>query len=375
MTPSSSRSSLAPRRGLVLGALVAAVLAAQVACQAAPTARYQRQQVQASLKKLGTPGLVLGEFTLTKVLDGDTVRVDGLDSSLRLAGLDSEETFKNEFDRRDADTDFDDYLSAKRKGKHPSKAATPMGDAAKEYAKQFFQGHVKVRVERDDPREIRDTFDRYLAYVFVERGGTWVNYNIECVRAGMSPYFMKYGYARRFHPEFVAAEAAAKAAQRGIWSSTTQHYTDYDERRGWWVARAEFLARYQRQVDADPGFIVLNHWDAMKRIEEREGQEVTVLALVAEVRLGDRGPTKVMLARKLTSSFPLIFFDKDVFASSQVADWRGEFIVAKGVVTSYVNKHTKKKQLQIVIERASQLVLSPIPGLEPPTTTAMSATP
>ena len=83
-----------------------------------------------------------------------------------------------------------------------------------------------------------------------------------------------------------------------------------------------------------------------------------------------------MLARKRTSSFPLIFFDKDVFASSQVADWRGEFIVAKGVVTSYVNKHTKKKQLQIVIERASQLVLSPIPGLEPPpTTTAMSATP
>ena len=186
---------------------------------------------------------------------------------------------------------------------------------------------------------------------------------------------MKYGYSRRFHAELVAAEAAAKAAQRGIWSSTTQHYTDYDERRAWWVARAEFLARYQRQVDADPGFIVLNHWDAMTRIEDREGQEVTVLALVAEVRLGDRGPTKVMLARKRTSSFPLIFFDKDVFASSQVADWRGEFIVAKGVVTSYVNKHTKKKQLQIVIERASQLVLSPIPGLEPPPTTTARATP
>ena len=375
MTPSWSRSSLAPRRGLVLGALIAAVLAAQVACTPAPTARYQRTQAQASLKKLGAPGLVLGEFTLTKVLDGDTVRVDGLDSSLRLVGLDSEETFKNEFDRRDADTDFDEYLSSKRKGKGPSKAATPMGDAAKDFAKKFFQGDVKVRVERDDPREIRDTFDRYLAYVFVERGGTWVNYNVECVRAGMSPYFMKYGYSRRFHAEFVAAEAEAKAAQRGIWSPVTQHYTDYDERRGWWVARAEFLARYQRQVDADPGFIVLNHWDAMKRIEDREGQEVTVLALVAEVRLGDRGPTKVMLARKRTSSFPLIFFDKDVFASSQVADWRGEFIVAKGVVTSYVNKHTKKKQLQIVIERASQLVLSPIPGLEPPTTTAMSATP
>jgi endonuclease YncB( thermonuclease family) len=373
MTPSAP-----PRRARLGGRLVAVLAVLTLAaCPKPTTARYQRQRAQASLKKLGTPGLVIGEFTLTKVLDGDTVRVDGLDSSLRLVGLDSEETFKNDFDRRDADTDFDDYVSDKRKrGKHPVKAATPVGDAAKEFAKQFFHDAIKVRVERDDPREIRDRFDRYLAYVFVEKNGTWVNYNVECVRAGMSPYFMKYGYSRRFHEAFVAAQAEAQAAKRGIWDPTLQHYPDYDERLAWWTARGDFLARYQRQADSDPSFIVLTHWDALRRIEEREGKEVAILATVGDIRLGDRGPTKVMLARKMRSDFPLIFFDKDVFASTQIADWKGEFIVVRGVVTAYVNKHNQRKQLQIVVDRPGQLTLSPIPGLEPPaSTTAVSQTP
>jgi endonuclease YncB( thermonuclease family) len=358
-----------------LAALAGVALLASAGCPAPESARYQRKQAQASLARLGQPGLVLGEFTLTKVVDGDTIRVDGLDSSLRLNGLDTEETFKNQYDVRGADSDFEEYLSSKRKGNHPVKAATPLGEEAKQFAKDFFRDHTRVRIERDDPREIRDTYERYLAYVFVDRGGTWVNYNVECVRAGMSPYFMKYGYSRRFHAEFVAAEDEARAARRGIWDPAKQHYTDYDERRVWWTARAEFLARYQRQIDADPGFIVISHWDSMKRIEELEGQEITVLGLVGEVKLGDRGPTKVMLARKRTSSFPLIFFDKDVFASSGVADWKGEFIVARGVVTSYVNRHTKRKQLQIVIDRASQLTLSPIPGLETPSATTVGAAP
>lgn len=360
--------SLRPRLGLAATAALAALLLG--GCPPPKTTRYQREQAQKSLARLGQPGLVLGEFNLTKVLDGDTIRVDGLDSSLRLEGIDTEETFKNQYDLRGADTDFDEYMSEKRKGRHPVKAATPLGEEAKTFAKEFFRDHTRVRLERDDPREIRDAYERYLAYVFVNRGGTWVNYNVEAVRAGMAPYFMKYGYSKRFHEDFVAAENEARAGKRGIWDPTKQHYPDYDERRVWWTARADFLARYDRQADSDPTFITLSNWDAMKRIEELEGQEVSVLGLVADVRLGDRGPTKVMLARKRTSSFPLIFFDKDVFASSGVDDWKGEFIVAKGVVTSYVNKHTKRKQLQIVIERASQLTLSPIPGLEVPSVTA-----
>ena len=352
-----------PRRLLL--ALAAALLVAT--CGPPQGARYQRQQAQASLKKLEAPGLVIGEFHLTKVTDGDTIRVDGLDSGLRLLGLDAEETFKNDRDRRAAETDFMAYLAAKRgKSQHPVKAATPLGDLATTWAKEFFRGHTKVRLERDDAREIRDRYDRYLAYVFVEKDGRWLNYNVECIRAGMSPYFTKYGYSRRFHDEMVAAEQEARAARRGIWDPSLPHYPDYDERKAWWDARGDFIARYQPQIDNDPSFIVLTHWDSMRRIEERLGQEVSILATVGEIRLGDRGPTRVSLSRKMFGDFPLIFFDKDVFASTGLMAWKGEFIVVKGVVSAYTNKHTRRKQLQIQVDRPGQIILSPIPGLVRP---------
>ncbi|MEZ4403313.1 MAG: thermonuclease family protein [Kofleriaceae bacterium] len=347
--------------------LVAALALTFVACQPPGAARYSRAQAQSSLKKLSAPGVVLGEFHLTKVVDGDTIRVDGLDSSLRLLGIDTEETFKNDADRRGAEGDFLAYLADKRHGgKHPVKAATPLGEDAKHFAMAFFGEHQKVRIERDIPQEIRDRYDRYLAYVFVEKGGRWVNYNVECVRAGMSPYFTKYGFSQRFHADFLAAEAEAKAAGIGIWDPTKQHYPDYAERAPWWNARGEFLARFQPQIDHDPDFIVLTHWDSMKKIEDRLGKEVAILATVGDVKLGDRGPTKVMLSRKQRGDFPLVFFDKDVFASSGIADWKGEFVVAKGVVTTYVNKYTKRKQFQIVVDRPGQIILSPIPGLTLP---------
>lgn len=347
--------------------LVAAAVLVGLGCRPPGAARYDRAKAQASLKKLGTPGLVLGEFHLTKVVDGDTIRVDGLDSSLRLLGLDTEETFKNDADRRAAEGDFNAYLESKRgASKHPVKAASPLGEDAKHFAMKFFHGVKKVRIERDVAGEIRDRYDRYLAYVFAWKDGAWVNYNVECVRAGMSPYFSKYGYSQRFHEEFVAAEAEAKAARIGIWDPALQHYPDYDERARWWNARGDFIARYQPQVDNDPNFIVLTHWDSMRRLEERVGQEVAILATVGDIKLGDRGPTKVMLSRKARGDFPLVFFDKDVFAASGVAAWKGEFIVARGVVTTYVNKYTKRKQFQIVVDRPGQLILSPIPGLAPP---------
>ena len=47
--------------------------------------------------------------------------------------------------------------------------------------------------------------------------------------------------------------------------------------------------------------------------------------------------------------------------------------VVTGVPTMYENKHTHKKQLQIQVDRASQIQLSKVPGLTPPT--AGSVTP
>src|SRR5262249_55114781 len=255
------------------------------------------------------------------------------------------------------------YLTAKRgDSHHPVKMSTPMGEEAKRFAQQFFTIGGKVRIERDDPRQIRDRYDRYLAYVMVEKDGQWRNYNVEAVRAGMSPYFMKYGWSRRFDAEFKAAEAEAKAAHRGIWSDRTMHYPDYDERAVWWTARAEFVAAFQKDAAARRDLIDLTDWDALDRIEQRKGKPVTLLGTIGSIYLGDKGPTRVMLSRRRGADFPLIFFDKDLFASTRVADWKGEFVRVEGVVTEYTNKHTGRAQLQIVVERPAQIERSTIPS-------------
>lgn len=345
---------------------ISLLLALLVGCGPGDGARYSRKAAQTSLGKLETPGLVIGEFEVTKITDGDTIRVDGLDSSLRLLGMDCEETFKSDKDRRLFENGWEQYLALKRgDSKHPVKAATPMGDAAKDWAKQFFDGASKVRLERDHPKEIRDRFGRYLAYVFALKDGKWVNYNVEAVRAGMSPYFDKYGYSRQYHQEFVDAEREAKANQVGIWDPSTMHYPDYDEREPWWTARAEFIAEFWRQAEGRDDHFTLDAFDAMARLEQAIGKEVVLLGLVGEVRLGDRGPTKVMLSRKMFGDFPIVFFDKDVFASTGIARYRGEFVMIRGVVSVYENKHNKRKQVQIVVDRPGQVTLSSIPGLDP----------
>jgi endonuclease YncB( thermonuclease family) len=347
--------------------LLPLLAAALVACGTSEAPRYSRKAAQASLGKLETPGLALGEFRLTKVIDGDTIRVDGLDSSLRLLALDTEETFKNDKDRRAFEQGWEQYLALKRgNSKRPIKAATPMGEAAYAFAKQFFEGVELVRLERDNPREIRDRYDRYLAYVFAQKNGTWVNFAVESVRAGMSPYFSKYGYSRRFHEELVAAEREARAARRGIWDPATMHYPDYDIRKPWWTARAEFIAEFDRRARGRTDHVSLTDFDALARLERLEGQEVTLLATVGEVRFGDRGPSKVMLSRKMRGDFPIVFFDKDVLLASGITRWKSEYVMVRGVVTTYVNKRTKRGQLQIVVERPGQVILSDIPGLNTP---------
>lgn len=348
--------------------LAVVVFAALFACHSAATERYSRKQAQKSLLKLETPGLVIGEFKVTKITDGDTIRVDGLDSSLRLLGMDAEETFKSEDDRRLFEAGWQAYMKTKHGDKpRPAKYATQLGEDALKWAKKFFEGHDKVRLERDHPAEVRDMYQRFLVYVLVQKNGTWVNYNVEAVRAGMSPYFPKYGNSRRYHTEFVEAQDEARAAKRGIWAEGVMSYPDYDERLAWWNARGNFVESFRKEAEGKPNYIDITHWDATKKLEELVGKEVNVLGTIADVRIGERGPTRVTLSRQQFAGFPLVFFDRDVVTQSGVAIWKGEYVWVTGVPTIYENRHNKKKQVQIVIDRASQIRLSPVPGLQIPT--------
>lgn len=353
---------------LCLAALAAFAVASPLpGCASARGERYSRKQAQKSLKSLETPGLTLGEFKLTKVVDADTLKVAGLDSSLRLLGVDAEETFKNEADRRLLEAGWTEYLRIKKgDSKHPVKAASPMGEVAKKWGQAWFAKVAEVRLERDHPAEIRDRYNRYLAYVIANKDGRWLNYNIEMVRAGMSPYFPKYGNSRRFHAEFLAAQAEAKAARRGIWKPGAMAYPDYPEREAWWSARGEFVAKFRAEGEGKPSYIDITHWDALNQLEANVGKEVHLLGTIGDVRIGENGPSQVTLSRRLFADFPLVFFDKDVLGTSGASAWRGEFVIVTGVPTFYENKHTKKKQLQIQIDRASQIVLSPVPGLVAP---------
>ncbi len=271
------------------------------------SSRYTRKQAQKSLGKLETPGIEIGEFKMGRVVDGDTIHVDGLDSSLRLLGVDTEETFKHDSERRAFDAGWEVYKKGVRgNAPRPVKFATPMGMTAKEWADNWFAGVEKVRLERDHPAEIRDRYNRYLAYVLANKNGTWLNYNVEAVRAGMGPYFPKYGQSRRYHKDFVQAEAEAKAAHRGIWAAGAQAYDDYPEREAWWGARGEFVAAWREEAEGNggkPNFIDLTHWDALSTLESLVGKPVSILATVGDVQIGEKGPTRVTLSRAQKSDF------------------------------------------------------------------------
>ena len=344
------------RRSLLILVILALLLPA---CQGSKRVRrLQKAEVQKRLRQMETPGLLIGEFPLARraVVDGDTVKVAGLDTSLRLLAIDTEETFKSEEDRRLFEQGFDEYLKAKRgDSPKPVKVASPLGEDAKKFAEEFFKGVSIVRLERDHPKEIRGRFNRYLAYVFVRRQGEWVNYNIECVRAGMSPYFTKYSYSRRFHDQFVAAQNEAREKGLGIWDPRREHYRDYPERLKWWNARADFIKQFEQDAVGKNNHVVLTNWDSLRRLEAHQDKQVVVLATVGKIKIGDKGPTKVMLGRRLLGDFPLIFFDRDVFGTSNIARWEGEFVRVTGTVTRYRNKHTNKEELQIVVSLPGQI--------------------
>jgi endonuclease YncB( thermonuclease family) len=344
-------------------------MAAVLGCSATKSGqRYTREQATALLKRLEVVSVELGEFPIdgvASVIDGDTIRVKGLQSSMRLLAIDTEETFKTEDERRRYAEGWEQYKKKNRgTASRPVKFATPLGEDAKHWAMDFFQGIDSVKLERDHPGEIRDYYGRYLAYVLAKKNGTWVNYNVESVRAGMSPYFVKYGRSRRFHKEFMDAEAEAKAAQRGIWKPGTEHYDDYDERLKWWWDREKAITRFERQAEEQPNeYIALTRWDAMTKLEQKLGQQVTVLGAVGEVKFGERGPSVVKLSRNRGNDLDVVFFDKDVLLSTGVQFKRGEYVQVRGLVNKYRDNFRNQDKLQVVVSLPGQ-VLAPSKELE-----------
>ncbi|MDF1564483.1 MAG: thermonuclease family protein [Deltaproteobacteria bacterium] len=293
--------------------------------------------------------LVLGVFPLKgkpkdAVIDGDTIRVKGLDASLRLLCIDTEETFKKPKNKAASDRDFPAYAKAMRgEGERPKKYGTPLGELAKEWAARFFKGVKEVRLERDEASRTRGFYERHLVYVFAKKDGKWVNYNLEAVRAGMAPYFTKYGRCVRFDAEFKAAQEEARIAHRGIWSDALKHYPDYDERLAWWEERAQTIDRFRAKAAKDPTLIDLMADDGLKRAGEQLGKTVTVFSSFGEGRL-DKKPYLLPLSHRNRNDFIIVAFDDEELAKIEYEKWKGKLIYVKGKVSQYKGKPQMKAQ-------------------------------
>jgi hypothetical protein len=234
-----------------------------------------------------------------------------------------------------------------------------MGEEATAFARRFFDGVELVRLERDDPKELRGRFGRPLAYAIVEKDGRWTSYNEECIRAGMSPYFTKYGYSRRFHKDFSHAEAEAREAKRGIWNPNAQSYGDYDERKAWWNARADFIRAFEHEANRRDDFILLSHWDAPERLEQNLGKDVTVLSTIERIKHFE-GLVRVSLTMAPEGSLPIIFFDKGVFEKSELAAFDREPVRVRGRVERYTKG--RYTTLQIVVDDPAQVTTPELPS-------------
>ena len=296
---------------------------------------------------------VMGRFELATlpVIDGDTLRLaDG--TSVRVRGLDAEETFKNARHRVAAANDFAAYAREMRgDSSRPVKYGTPMGEEATSVMRTWFEGVTHVRLERDALADRdEDAFGRRLAHVVVLHPGGEFLLAERAVRLGLAPYFVKYGRSVRFDARFRAAQAAAQAEALGVWAPEgTPHYPDYPERLAWWEERAAQVDRW-RQVRGEPGHVTLGAVDADERLAALVGQEAVVFGSLERLLESDEGPRKILfLAHRRLRGFPVVVFDPTVWSQFDIGRIGSMFLTVRGVVTLY------RDRPQIVVTDPAQL--------------------
>ena len=140
------------------------------------------------------PQGIQGPFTVTRVVDGDTIHVDanGQRLKIRMIGLDTPETVD------------------------PRKPVQCFGREASAQAKTILGGQ-QVYLETDPSQDTIDKYGRTLAYVWTASGRL---FNLDMITDG---YAFEYTYdlPYRYQADFKAAEAGASANDRGLWSPNT----------------------------------------------------------------------------------------------------------------------------------------------------------
>ena len=139
---------------------------------------------------LSMPSAVEGPFPVTRVVDGDTVRVliEGQDTAVRLIGIDTPETVA------------------------PNRPVECAGPEASVYAEQLMSGQ-DVFLELDASQGTYDNYDRILAYVWLEDD---LMVNLAMIDAGLAQEYT-YDDPYTYQQLFQQAEQDAKDDLLGLW--------------------------------------------------------------------------------------------------------------------------------------------------------------
>lgn len=164
--------------------------------------------------RLDTPILIA---RVIRVVDGDTLVIEsaGKEERLRLLMVNTPESV------------------------HPDKKQNvPLGKIASDYTKNRLENR-QVRIVHESDSEKRDRFGRLLGYVVIED----VNFNVELVEEGYSPYYTAFGRSKEYDAEFAAAEKRARQAKKGIWADPkmAENYLRLKSKWGQGVSKAERL--------------------------------------------------------------------------------------------------------------------------------------
>lgn len=289
---------------------------------------------------------VVGTFKVEKVIDGDTFRFKNLDKSTRLLCIDTEETFKGKdaFQKTESIRNiWKSYYADKRQqegGKMPIKLDSPFGYDTWQWAKEFFSDVDSVRLEKDDSLRFIDTYNRYLVYLIAYKNGKEINYNLECVKLGYSPYFNKYGNSKRFHKQFVEAQQYAQTHQLGIWNKKTLCYPDYEERISWWSKRAKQLENFEvlQASDYNHYFNLLND-NEYTRLSAHLGDEVVVFGTISDV-FTNKFPYLIRMPHTKVQHLDIFVYEeyKSVFEKLDIETLKEYYVYVRGIVKSHSGK-------------------------------------
>ncbi len=129
-------------------------------------------------------------FTVTDVIDGDTIRVtqNGIKETVRLLGIDTPEIAR------------------------PNTPVECFAQEASARAKALLVNQT-IRLEADLSQSDRDKYDRLLRYVFLEDG---TPVNLLLIEEGFAHEYT-YDMPYRYQSEFKSAESRAREARVGLW--------------------------------------------------------------------------------------------------------------------------------------------------------------